>query len=169
MTEPYLGKPRPAEALPPQEIFKVTPIVYIILTRIIEDRKQIYLQLKKSTRLWTLPGGHLEDGEASKIATIRETTEETGVEIDKNDLRLKYIAHIKDSIGQRICYFHETTIWDEEPYNKEPEKCDSVGWFDIETLPEEMNPYTRQCLREIEALTDGTIGYGEYGFHSQPS
>ena len=155
-----------AEALASPEVFMITPIVFIMLIRTIDNKKQIYLQLKKSTGLWTLPGGHLEDGETSKAATVRETEEEIGVDINRNDLRLRYIAQIKDAIGQRVIFFHETSSWRGEPYNKEPEKCDDVNWFNVDDLPENMNANTKRCLEEIQTLPEGEIVYREYGFKS---
>ncbi len=37
------------------------------------------------TGLWSLPGGHIHDGEAPKAAAIREVREETGIEAEITD------------------------------------------------------------------------------------
>ena len=50
-------------------------------TVVINERQEILL-LKGPKRGWEMPGGQVEEGESLKEAAIRETMEETGIEVE---------------------------------------------------------------------------------------
>ena len=83
---------------------------------------------------WSLPGGHLELNETFEACAVRETKEEFGIDIKP----LKVI-----SVSNNIAYGkHYVTIGvlaelvSGEPKIMEPDRCDAVGWFDLNELPE---------------------------------
>jgi 8-oxo-dGTP diphosphatase len=47
---------------------------------------------KKFPGFWSLPGGHIDEGEDPLAAAIREVQEETGVSITPKDIKLKVVA-----------------------------------------------------------------------------
>lgn len=47
---------------------------------------------KKFPGFWSLPGGHLDEGEDALAAAIREVKEETGITIQPTDIKLKVVA-----------------------------------------------------------------------------
>lgn len=53
---------------------------------ITSDEGDLLLGLRADDGKYTLPGGHLEDGETPKEAAVREVEEETGIEISEDDL-----------------------------------------------------------------------------------
>lgn len=55
---------------------------------IINDKKEILLGHSDNT--YQFPGGHLEQGETLETCIIREIREETGIDIEKEDLTLFY-------------------------------------------------------------------------------
>ena len=110
-----------------------------------------------------LCAGHVEEKETFTETIIREAKEEIGLYIAENNLQLRYIAHLKDAIGQRMCFFHDVWKWDGELENIEPEKVDEIGWFEDDNLPL-MKLITRKCLDAISELSGGRPGYGEYGW-----
>ncbi len=60
--------------LPPKHIVSAATIV-------INEKREILL-LRGPKRGWEMPGGQVEEGESLKDAAIRETMEETGIEIE---------------------------------------------------------------------------------------
>jgi ADP-ribose pyrophosphatase YjhB (NUDIX family) len=68
-----------------------------------------YLMLKRGPtkkilpNVWIAPGGHQEFCEGVIAATKREIREETGLEIEKVELKVTGIAHLKD-INTEFCF-----------------------------------------------------------------
>ncbi|NLR91590.1 MULTISPECIES: nucleotide triphosphate diphosphatase NUDT15 [Flammeovirga] len=86
---------------------------------------------------YSIPGGHLENGETFEEAAIKEVEEETGLHIEHpevisvtNNLKtykefhthyISVILLVKDFVG--------------EPKIMEPDKCESWGWYTPTNLP----------------------------------
>lgn len=93
-----------------------------------------------------LPGGHLEFGETFEECAIREVMEETGLQITKP----KFLTATNDFIsssssgrkGEEEDKKHYVTVFmvcerlnqEDEPENREPEKCGGWEWVDWESL-----------------------------------
>jgi hypothetical protein len=43
--------------------------------------------LRKDNRLWTVPGGHFEEGETPQKAALRELMEETGIKVEPHEMK----------------------------------------------------------------------------------
>ncbi len=84
---------------------------------------------------YSFPGGHMEYGENWNDTAIRETLEETGLDI-KNPRLLGITNDIFENENK-----HYITIWvvadcfTGEPKNLEPNKCNGWSWRTLETLP----------------------------------
>jgi ADP-ribose pyrophosphatase YjhB (NUDIX family) len=59
---------------------KANSIVPAVTAVVIEDRR-ILLEQRTDNELWALPGGVLEPGETVADAAVRETLEETGIQV----------------------------------------------------------------------------------------
>ena len=91
------------------------------------------------SQTWARPGGHLELGESFEICSIRETKEETGLDIKD----LKFFAVTNDifeaenkhyvSIFMK-CNFPEGQV----VHNMEPDKISQWEWVDWDNLPENL-------------------------------
>ncbi len=94
-------------------------------TIVINDQKEILL-IKGPMRGWEMPGGIVEEGESLKDAAIRETKEESGIEIEV----LKFCG-IFQNVNKSIC----NTLFLAKPIGGElttsPESLE-VGFFPIE-------------------------------------
>jgi len=85
---------------------------------------------------WAPPGGHVEFGESLEECAIRETKEET--DLDVADVRFRAITNdVFEADGK-----HYITIWMEattaagEPAIKAAEEMTELGWFPWDALPQ---------------------------------
>ncbi|MYW03845.1 NUDIX domain-containing protein [Streptomyces sp. SID3343] len=115
--------------------------------------------------LWHAPSGKLDPGETVTAAAVREASEETGVVVDPDHIRLVHTVHHHQGDGApgRIGFFFEATEWENEPINREPDKCLRLAWFAVHGLPEELIPYPEAGLR---GYLDGNTGLTVHGWPS---
>ena len=94
-------------------------------TIVLNDQKEILL-IKGPMRGWEMPGGIVEEGESLKDAAIRETKEESGIDIED----LKFCG-IFQNVNKSIC----NTLFLAKPtggtLTTSPESLE-VGFFPIE-------------------------------------
>ena len=96
--------------------------------------------------LYSLPGGHVEEGESLRATAVREMREELGIELAESALAVVGVVH-RRSDTNRIDFFVEARAWTGEPRIAEPDKCDALHWCAPEALPEAMVPYVRTALQ----------------------
>lgn len=130
------------------EKFKLRVAVFLILIR---DNK--ILLLRRQNTGWkdgnySLPSGHLESGETVIDAVIREASEEIGVTISQNDVQLVHTLH--RAPDGYIDLFFTASKWTGEIYNKEPNLCDDVSWFDLNQLPDIMIPAVKSAITKYQ-------------------
>ena len=84
---------------------------------------------------WSIPGGHLEYGEAPEQTSVREVLEETGCEIEN----VRFAAATNDYFadeGKHYVTWWTMSDWKSgEPYITEPDKCSEQMWTDFDNLP----------------------------------
>jgi 8-oxo-dGTP diphosphatase len=97
---------------------------------------------------YSLPAGHLEDGESVVQAVIREAREEIGVTIDPEDVEFAHVMH-SPVTGGRASFFFCVRRWKGIPVNLEPGKCGELRWFSLDELPETLMSYCRVALEHI--------------------
>ncbi len=105
---------------------------------VFKDSKFLLMQRKGShgSDTWSLPGGHLEFGESFADAGARELLEETGLVAEN----ICFGAVLNNHFIQEDK--HYVSIWltsewkSGDEYITEPNKCQALGWFNFETLPE---------------------------------
>lgn len=138
--------------------YTVVPSSYIFF----RNGENILLSRRKNTGYhdgeYSLPAGHIEDGEYALACAIREAKEETGVDIVAKDLKLAHIMYRMCADHVRADYFFETREWKGEISNPEPEKCAGLDWFPINNLPENIIPYVKTVL---EHYANGEV-YSEF-------
>lgn len=95
--------------------------------------------------LYSLPGGHVEEGESVRDAAVREMREELGIELNAADLEIIGVVH-RRSDTNRIDFFLRVLRWSGVPHIAEPDKCDDLRWVERSALPAAMVPYVRDAL-----------------------
>jgi 8-oxo-dGTP diphosphatase len=97
---------------------------------------------------WIMPGGHLEFGESFRDCAIRETKEETGLDVEpervfsvSNDI--SYGKHYV-TIGIMAKYVSG------EPKVMEPDKYREWKWFSLEELPSDLSDYNKKQLENLK-------------------
>ncbi len=140
------------------ERLKLKIAVYIIL---IKDGK-ILLGRRFNTGWqdgnYGLPSGHLEPEESMMEALLRETREETGIQLKLEDVQFVHVMHRKSIY---IDFFFVSKDWMGDPQLMEKDKCDDMQWFSLDDLPENIVPSVKFA---IENYTKG-ITFSE--FHSE--
>ena len=108
---------------------------------------------------YSVPAGHLDGNETVRMAAVRDAREESGVDIEVNNVAFATVTHRK-SDDERVDFFVHIQEWEGQPFNAEPEKCDELRWCDMNDLPENTIPYVRNAIRNY---TDG-IPFDEFGW-----
>ncbi len=101
---------------------------------------------------FSVPGGLLEYGETPLQAAIRETFEETGLELDPLDMSQgPYVSTVFDE-GEReqhiTLVYYASYFGDKKPKLMEPEKCEGWDWYPVDCLPMPQFPPFRNYLTE---------------------
>lgn len=108
---------------------------------------------------FSLPAGHIEDGETLTDGTIREIQEETGILLRRKDVRLVHVMH-RRSNDIRMDFFFLVKSWNGEPTNTEPDKCSRLQWFPVKRLPEHTIPYIKEAIEKYRQ----SKFYSEFGW-----
>ncbi|MBD3273263.1 NUDIX domain-containing protein [Candidatus Dependentiae bacterium] len=133
-----------------QERLKLVPFVAVML------RKGNKIILGKRIKNgwgngeYTLPGGKLDGQETIRQACAREVKEELGVLVKPQDIKVLHVMHVfsKDNF-EGIGFFLETEKWEGEPKNIETHIHESIGWYDLNNLPENMVGELKLALEKI--------------------
>jgi 8-oxo-dGTP pyrophosphatase MutT (NUDIX family) len=108
---------------------------------------------------YSVPAGHLDGGETVIAAARREAQEEVGVRLDPQCIHFSHVMHRRDG-DERVDFFVNVSEWTGELINAEPEKCDDIRWFPVDSLPENTIPYIKQALHNHR----NGIKFDEFGW-----
>jgi len=111
---------------------------------------------------YSFVAGHLDQGETFRQAMAREAKEEAGIIVDPKKLRVVHVMQRTRNAdnGERIDVFMMADEWFGQVKNMEPERCDDLNWFSLNSLPENTIPFLRQVLDCIK----NKVFYSEFGF-----
>lgn len=126
---------------------------------LINNKKQLLLGLRKSPHgsgTWCPPGGHLEYGESFEQAAIRETKEETDLEVNKEDVSVCGVTNdfFKESGKHYVTIHLISRNFKGTPKICEPNKCAEWQWFEISSLPENLFLPAKQFIHSPNFIKD---------------
>lgn len=138
----------------------IIPAVFLLLKK---DNK-LLLQRRRNTGhgdgKLSLVGGHVENGESAIMTLVRESKEEIGIIVNPLDVNFVYALHRTDNTEERIDLFFEVSRWKGNVRICEPIKSSEVFFESIEHLSDDVLPYIKHALKDINK---GKL-YGEYGW-----
>ena len=105
---------------------------------------------------YSIPGGHLEEGESFEECGIREIYEETGLVILPDDITVIALTNDLETFSESGKHYISVILYTEnfagEPELKEPDKCEGWIWADPEKLPE---PHFEASSKGISCMLEG--------------
>jgi 8-oxo-dGTP diphosphatase len=141
------------------ERFKMIASGYAMFIR----KDTILLACRKNTGymdgFYSLPAGHIEDGESITRGTCREIQEETGVRVNIKEMQLVHVMH-RRSDDIRMDFFFLIKKYSQNPVNAELEKCSSMEWFPIDALPNNTIPYIKEAISNVR----NSVFFSEFGW-----
>ena len=114
---------------------------------VIENGKVLLIQQRNGH--WGFPKGHIEDDETERNAAIRETKEETNIDVEIEDNRMYTENYITDKGN-----YKEVVYYVAKPINSEIKRQESeinqISWFNLEDAVEKLTyDNTRDLLKKI--------------------
>jgi len=111
---------------------------------------------------WENPGGSVEFGETQEEAVRREMREELGIEVDM----LKVFSAADHLVPKEKQHWVATTFLarirpGEEPRIMEPDKCDEIGWFGLDKLPQPLSIITEIDLERYHNQVPESFGVSQ--------
>lgn len=118
----------------------------------IKDDRVLLLERANSGYMdgwFSVPAGHVDGNETIWQAAQREISEEVGVTISEAVSPAHVMHRTKDG-EERIDYFFVINRWPGKLVNTEPDKCAQIKWFSLKALPENIVPYVRFALEQVQ-------------------
>lgn len=101
---------------------------------------------------WNIVGGKVDLMEHSMDAARREALEETGLAL--GNVRFLCVSEqiFADEVQHWISMIYLADEFLGEPVITEPDKLDTLGWFDIDDLPQPISRFTLDAVDAIKRL-----------------
>lgn len=120
---------------------------------LIQNNRILMLQRARGSQAgnWSLVAGKVDEGETAIQAMVREAREETGLILNPDDLQVACVLQRPNSFqGGRnvdaIDFYIRAEKFAGEIKNREPAKCFSIEFFDLNALPENTIPFIRHAI-----------------------
>jgi len=123
-----------------------------VLTVIEKDGK--FLLFRRVNTGWEdgkygIPGGHFEANETILQAAVRETKEESDLDVKEEDLDLVHVSQ-RRSNHEYIDLFFNAKKWSGTPKITEENKSDDMIWVSIDELPENTLEFVKSFFEKLK-------------------
>lgn len=140
---------------------------------LIKDGK-LLLQKRNSGALkgiYTPVSGHVDGHETVIEALVREAMEEAGIVINPSNLAVKVVAHLpnapyKGGYQDIINFFCFTDKFAGTIENREPDKCESLEFYDLENLPIDMMSHVFDVIKAYKSGQTYVVWHGKDAKHT---
>ena len=126
-----------------------------------DDKNRVLLHRRINTGYmdgyYDFPSGHVDEGEGFVTAIARELAEETSLRAAEEDLHLKHL-NLNHTDFPYINAVFDVRKWQGEPKIMEPNKCDDMGFFALDELPDKCT----LAVRYIEKVGFDSQGNTSY-------
>ncbi len=131
--------------------------------------RQVLLTKREDFEVWCLPGGAVDAGETIPQAAIRETREETGLEVQLDRMVGIYSRPSWPGAGMHIVSFAGTVIGG--ALKPDPNEVIDMRYFDIDNLPQDIFWWHIQRIQDAASGATGAAWVQEtaYPFEQQIS
>lgn len=124
---------------------------------ILNDNNKLLLQKRAvpaEKGFWCIPGGRLEMFELLEDAVVRETKEETDLDVEV--VKLMGICNhiIPDENAHWVSASYLCKIKNGTPRIMEPDKATDMEWFDLDNLPEKITITTKKALNDYKQIEE---------------
>lgn len=128
------------------ERFKIITAVHLILV----ENESVLLQRRYNTGYedgkYSVVAGHVEENEDVITAMQRETLEEIGIRIKKENLKIVHVMQRKAPDRESIEYFIACQKYEGKIEIMEKNKCDELKFYKFNKLPNNTIPYIKKGL-----------------------
>jgi ADP-ribose pyrophosphatase YjhB (NUDIX family) len=107
---------------------------------VFDKENRILLVHRRDMDLWDLPGGGLDPGEIPTEAAVRETKEETGLDVEVERLFIVAVAP-ENLLG--FTFYCRVVGGEATP----TDESDDVRYFSLDGLPENISPRNREMIK----------------------
>jgi 8-oxo-dGTP diphosphatase len=118
---------------------------------VLERDKTIFLLRRANTGwadgMWTLPSGHIDQGQTAVQAAIIEAKEEAGITVKPEHMEFIHAHYVFDAYAN---YYFKATQWEGEPACGEPHLCSEVMWCKRTELPEDTIVHVTKMLESVD-------------------
>ncbi|HAX68454.1 MAG TPA: NUDIX domain-containing protein [Anaerolineales bacterium] len=126
---------------------------------------KILLTQREDFETWILPSGGVEDGESIAQAAIRETKEETGLDVELTRLVGIY-SRLSNMAQFHAVLFSAKLIGGE--IKCQPGETISVGWFEFDELPAPLSAGHKRRIDDAISGVSGVTIMQEFKIPSMP-
>lgn len=131
---------------------------------VIQDGK-ILLTQRDDFETWVLPSGGVEDGESLAQAAIRETKEETGLDVELTRLVGVYSRLGSWSPGYMVLFAAKPVGGD---IKCQPGETIAVEWFAFDKLPSPLSLGHKRRIKDAIEGVSGAVVLQEYKLPAMP-